>query len=181
MGKALIIVGSRREGNSYNLANKIKEELKKDRIVSYIIVPGNQKIHLCTGCMDCDENGVCDFTDDMKNNIDKVLECDTLIFISPARWILLSGDIKIFMDRLNPLYSNKKLKDKKMIAISIGSSAKDTYSTNDVVRSITNFAESSGMNTILTYEFNDCLDFTDILGQEDKINKLIEKIKIIVK
>ena len=36
---------------------------------------------------------VYDFTDDMKNNIDKVLECDTLIFISPARWNF-SGDIK---------------------------------------------------------------------------------------
>lgn len=179
--KVTIIVGSRREGNSYKLSQKLKESFKKNRIVSSIIVPGNQKIYLCTGCMDCDENGVCDFDDDMKQNIDKILKSDCLIFITPTRWNLLSGDIKIFMDRLNPLYSNKKLKDKKMIAISIGSSAKDTYSTNDVVRSITNFAESSQMNTILTYEFNDCLDFTDILRQEDKINKLIEKIKVIVK
>ncbi|MBP3635355.1 MAG: flavodoxin family protein [Bacilli bacterium] len=181
MGKALIIVGSRREGNSLNLANKIKEELKKDRITSYIIVPGNQKIHLCTGCMDCDENGVCDFTDDMEKNIDKVLECETLIFITPTRWNLLSGDIKIFMDRLNPLYSNKKLKDKKMVSIAIGSTPKDVYSNNDAVKSLTNFAESSQMNSILTYEFNNCLDFNDILKQEDNINKLIEKIKIITK
>lgn len=181
MGKALIIVGSRREGNSYNLANKIKEELKKNRIVSYIIVPGNQKIHLCTGCMDCDENGICDFSDDMVKNIDKVLECDTLIFITPTRWNLLSGDIKIFMDRLNPLYSNKKLKDKKMVAISIGSTPKDVYSNDDAVKSLTNFAESSSMNVILTYQFDNCLDFKDILKKEDEINKLIEKLKIICK
>lgn len=181
MGKALIVVGSRREGNSYNLANKIKDELKKDRIVSYIIVPGNQKIHLCTGCMDCDENGICDFTDDMQRNIDRLLECDTIIFITPARWNLLSGDIKIFMDRLNPLYANKKMEGKKMVAISIGSSPKDVYSTDDAVKSLTNFAESASMDAVLTYQFNNCLDFKDILKQEDNINNLIEKLKIIIK
>lgn len=181
MGRALIVVGSRREGNSYNLANKIKDELKKDRIVSYIIVPGNQKIHLCTGCMDCDENGICDFTDDMQRNIDRLLECDTIIFITPTRWNLLSGDIKIFMDRLNPLYSNKKMKGKKMVAISIGSSPKDVYSTDDGVKSLTNFAESANMDAVLTYQFNNCLDFEDILKQENNINNLIERLKIILK
>ena len=103
----LIIVGSRREGNSYNLAKKIKEELEKVRIICKIITPGNQKIHLCTGCMDCDKNGVCDFTDDMKNNIDLIRQENTIMFITPTRWNLLSGDLKIFMDRLNPLYKNK--------------------------------------------------------------------------
>lgn len=181
MGKTLIVVGSRREGNSYNLANKIKDELKKDRIVSYIIVPGNQKIHLCTGCMDCDKNGICDFTDDMQRNIDRLLECDTIIFITPARWNLLSGDIKIFMDRLNPLYVSKKMESKKMVAISIGSSPKDVYSTDDAVKSLTNFAESANMDAVLTYQFNNCLDFKDILKQEDNINSLIEKLKIIIK
>lgn len=181
MGKALIVVGSRRVGNSYNLANKIKEELKKDRIVSYIIVPGNQKIHLCTGCMDCDENGICDFTDDMEKNIEKLLECDTIIFITPTRWNLLSGDIKIFMDRLNPLYASKKLKDKKMVAIAIGSAPKDVYSSDDAVKSLTNFSESAQMKTILTYEFNNCLDFKDILKQEENIKTLIEKLKVIIK
>ena len=179
MGKVLIVVGSRREGNSYNLANKIKEELKKDRITSYIIVPGNQKIHLCTGCMDCDENCVCDFTDDMEKNIDRLLECDTVIFITPTRWNLLSGDIKIFMDRLNPLYNSKKLEGKKFVAISIGAAPKDVYSTDDAVKSLTNFAESAKMNCVLTYEFNNCLDFTDILSQEENIKKLIEKLKVI--
>ena len=44
----VIIVGSRREGNSYYLANKIKEGLAKERIRTTIITPGNQKIHICT-------------------------------------------------------------------------------------------------------------------------------------
>ena len=77
--------------------------------------------------MDCDESGVCDFYDDMISNIEKVNKSDTLIFITPTRWNLLSGDIKIFMDRLNPLYVPKKLEGKKAIAIAIGSTAKEDF------------------------------------------------------
>ena len=95
MAKALIIIGSRREGNSYLLANKIKEALKRERISVATITPGNQKIYLCTGCMDCDETGVCDFNDDMIENINKVVDSEYLIFVTPTRWNLLSGDKKI--------------------------------------------------------------------------------------
>ena len=52
MGRVLIVVGSRRDGNSSHLAKKIKEGLGRERISSDIITPGNQKIYLCTGCMD---------------------------------------------------------------------------------------------------------------------------------
>lgn len=176
MSKVLIVVGSRREGNSYHLAKKIKNGLKRYRIPAYTIVPGNQKIYLCTGCMDCDRNGVCDFTDDMKDNIEKVLDCDTIIFITPTRWNLLSGDIKIFMDRLNPLYASNKLKNKNFIGISIAAEDKDTYSSNEAVKSLTNFSEKAGMKTLFTYEFNHCLNFRDILKQEEVISKLIQKI-----
>ena len=175
--RCLIIVGSRRNGNSLKLAKKIKEELKKERIISNIIVPGNQKIYVCTGCMDCDSSGQCDFYDDMISNIEKVNKSDTLIFITPTRWNLLSGDIKIFMDRLNPLYVPKKLENKKAIAIAIGSSGKQEFSTNGAISSIDSFCENSKMNLIFKYEFNECLDSDDILNKQDEINKIINEIK----
>lgn len=177
MGKVAIIVGSRREGNSYNLAIKIKEYLKKDRNVCWVITPGNQKIYLCTGCMDCDESGVCDFDDDMQDNIKKIKEADTLIFITPTRWNTLSGDLKILIDRLNPLYASNGLKDKNMINIAIGSKGKELYSTDGAITALGNFAESAKMKVILTYQFNDCLESADILKKEEEVNKLLEDIK----
>lgn len=177
MGKVAIIVGSRREGNSYNLAKKIKEYLKKERCMCSIITPGNQKIYLCTGCMDCDENGVCDFNDDMEDNIKKVKEASMIIFITPTRWNTLSGDLKIFMDRLNPLYSKEELKDKKMINIAIGSKGKELYSTDGAITALGNFAESAKMKVVLTYQFNDCLESDDILKKEEELNKLLSDIK----
>ena len=181
MAKVLIIIGSRREGNSAILGKKIKEALKKERISVDIITPGNQKIYLCTGCMDCDENGVCDFKDDMVDNVAKVKDSDYLIFITPTRWNLLSGDIKIFMDRLNPLYASRKLEGKKMIALAVGAKKKEEYSVDGAITSLGSFADSSGMKMVYHKEFYDCLEFEDILKQEENINKMLEEIKKIIK
>lgn len=177
MSKICIIVGSRRDGNSAKLAKLIKDKLKKERIISNIITPGNQKIYLCTGCMDCDENGKCDFKDDMDENINKILQSDTLIFITPARWNLLSGDLKIFMDRLNPLYTTKKLEGKKMVSIVIGGKKKEEYSTEAALTSLNSFANSAGMKVIYQYEFNECLLANDILEKSEEIDKVIKDLE----
>ena len=173
----VIVVGSRRNGNCLKLANKIKNELDKERIHTSIIVPGNQKIHVCTGCMDCDKDGICDFTDDMKQNIEEIKKNNYIMFITPTRWNLISGDMKMFIDRLNPMYSRKELKDKKMIAVSIGSKDKSLYSTEAALTSLASFAEAAGMNLILDKQFHNCLKDDDILSQEEEINKFIDDIK----
>ncbi len=177
----LIFVGSRRDGNSLKLANMVKKELEKERVSAEIIVPGNQLIKVCTGCMDCDKTQRCDFRDDMDDNIRKIKNEDILLFITPVRWNLLSGDLKIFIDRLNPLYSIQGLKDKKAIIVAIGSKAKDVYSTTDAVSSLRNFVDAAGMKCTLTYEFNDCLKSGDIELQEDEVNIFLEKVKTTLK
>lgn len=173
----IIIVGSRHDGNSLKLANKIKESLDNERVYCEIIVPGNQKIHICTGCMDCDKDVKCDFTEDMECNINKIKSDNIIMFITPTRWNLLSGDLKIFMDRLNPMYTRKELKNKKMIAISIGCKDESLYSVDSSLTSLNSFAEAAGMKVILEEKFYNCLKDSDILKQEEKINKLISSIK----
>lgn len=173
----LIVVGSRRNGNSLALANYVKKELENERIHVDIIVPGNQRIHLCTGCMDCDKTGVCDFTDDMKSNIDKICDEDIVMFITPARWNLLSGDIKIFMDRLNPLFSRKGLVGKKAIAVAIGAKAKDFYSSYEAMESLRSFFEASGMDCVLTWNFCECKDAKDIMNDMTELQKFVAEVK----
>jgi len=181
MARVLTMIGSRREGNCALLEKKIKQALKKERISVDSITPGNQKIYLCTGCMDCDETGVCDFKDDMVENVEKVKEADYLVFITPTRWNLLSGDLKIFIDRLNPLYASRKLEGKKMIALVVGSKKKEEYSTDGALTSLGSFADSSGMKMVYHKEFNECLKYNDILEQEEEITKTIDEIKKIIK
>lgn len=176
MARVLFIVGSRRKGNCYHLMEKLSDGLMKERISTDVIVPGNQKIYLCTGCMDCDKNQVCDFKDDMEENIKKVKNADVLIFITPTRWNTLSGDLKIFMDRLNPLYSTKELKDKRIIAMAVGSKKHDEYSTDGALTSIGSFIEGAEAKLIYSCEFDRCLDFTDILNQTEKIDRVLQDI-----
>ena len=176
----LIVVGSRRDGNCSILAQKVKETLDKERIHCEIITPGNQKIHLCTGCMDCDKDGICGFTDDMKSNIDKIKNEEYLVFITPTRWNLLSGDLKIFMDRLNPLYSTQGLKGKKLIAVAIGAKDKNLYSSESALTSLLSFGESAKMECIYDYQFDHCLNANDILNQEQELNEFINQVKTLV-
>jgi len=173
----LIIVGSRRDGNSLKLANKVKEALEKDRIFTEIIVPGNQKIHICTGCCDCDEDGKCDFTDDMEKNIDKIKKEEYIMMITPTRWNLLSGDLKIFIDRLNPMYAREELKDKKLIAVSIGAKQKDLYSTEASLSALISFAQSAKMQVILEKQFCNCLKEDAIYEQTQEIESFIQDVK----
>ncbi len=176
MARVLMIVGSRRDGNCAHLARKIKEGFARERISSDIITPGNQKIYLCTGCMDCDKNGVCDFNDDMKSNIEKMNESEVILFLTPTRWNTLSGDLKIFIDRLNPLFSTKRLKDKKVIALVVGAKKRNEYSTDGALTSLGSFFESAEANMIYYHQFDQCLGFTDILNQEDKIEQVIQEM-----
>ncbi len=176
MARVLIVVGSRRKGNSYNLANILNNSFANSRISSDIITPGNQKIYLCTGCMDCDKNGVCDFKDDMEENINLVNNAEVIIFITPTRWNTLSGDLKIFMDRLNPLYSTKGLKDKKIISLVIGSKKRDEYSLDGAMTSITSFIEGCDAKLIYKAYFDECLDFEDILKQGEHVDKVVKDI-----
>ncbi len=173
----LIVVGSRRNGNSLALAKLIKSELDKDRIRTDIIVPGDQRIHICTGCMDCDATGVCDFIDDMKRNIELIKKEDVIMFITPVRWNLLSGDIKIFMDRLNPLYARRELAGKKAIVVSIGAKPKDVYSSFEAGASIRNFIEAAEMECVLTWEFNDCKDDKDLMEKREDLQTFVENVR----
>ncbi|MCP5322746.1 MAG: NAD(P)H-dependent oxidoreductase [Candidatus Paracaedibacteraceae bacterium] len=64
--------------------------------------------------------------DDFKILALKMLEAECIIFITPVYWYSMSGQLKVFFDRLNDLTSFKKpcgrqLKDKSMAFIATGS------------------------------------------------------------
>ncbi len=172
-----MIIGSRREGNCLYLGKKIVSMLKNMRVPVSYIVPGNQKIYLCTGCMDCDQKGFCDFKDDMIGNIKRVREASLLIFITPVRWNLLSSDIKVFMDRLNPLYAGHELEGKKTIHIAIGAEGKENYSSEGAITSLGLFQESANMICLGHYTLNHCLQVQDQKKQEENVNYILRQVK----
>ncbi|AGB01453.1 flavodoxin family protein [Methanoregula formicica] len=58
------------------------------------------KITPCTACEGCSFNGICVFEDDMPALVERMKEADGVVFASPVYIDNVSGQMKIFFDRL---------------------------------------------------------------------------------
>lgn len=106
MKKVLIVNSSpREEGNCTTFSVHLKKKLDVSTIPCKLINLKDYHIEFCTGCFECDETGKCVFDDDYTNIIiPAVKECDILIWVSPNYCRLLSSRMKLFIERLCPIY-----------------------------------------------------------------------------
>ncbi|MGN1195765.1 MAG: flavodoxin family protein, partial [Acutalibacteraceae bacterium] len=59
----------------------------------------------CKGCLACQKTGKCVIKDDIASIIDTVRSADVLVFASPVYYYSVSGQLKTFLDRMNPIYT----------------------------------------------------------------------------
>jgi len=176
----LILVGSARRGNSLFLANCIadantNEDLEVIRLSDY-------DINFCTGCLECDETHQCYIRDGMDELIEKLKETETLVMITPARYSLLSGDCKVFIDRLNPTAVSGELVGKKFIAVAVGQSqgGPEDHSIDLAAKSLVDFAENAGFEVLGHYSVYNCYD-ADAAQKQEGIEKLCQEIASILR
>lgn len=179
MKKTLIIVGSARKGSSLFIGECTKEYLARMGILAETIQLSDYKIDYCDGCLICDETGICHKEDDVVYLIEKVKEADGVIFVSPTRWSLLSGDMKVFMDRWNPLAGRGVFDAKKSLIVSVGqTNRKDSESIGRALASLRFFSDDAGFQFCGEFAFEECLGSNDIKDKESQIiefTKLLEK------
>ena len=103
--KVLIISSSLRAGsNSEILAHEAeKGALAAGNEVEFISLK-DKNIKFCIGCMTCQETHKCVIKDDMPELMTKVRDADVIIFTTPIYYYEMSGQLKTFLDRCNPLY-----------------------------------------------------------------------------
>lgn len=108
MKKVLIISSSLRGGsNSEVLAHEAeKGAIDAGHEVEFLSLKG-KNIKFCIGCLVCQKTYNCVQDDDMANIIEKVQNADVLIFATPIYYYELSGQLKTFLDRCNPLFPQK--------------------------------------------------------------------------
>ena len=100
--KVLMINGSYRKKNTYNILTQIGHILKKHDIESEILNLFDFQIGDCTGCDDlCIRGGGCRIKDDMPAVMQKILESDGLILSSPVYLGGVTSRFKAFADRTN--------------------------------------------------------------------------------
>lgn len=122
--KILSICGSPRKGNSETILLKLRELLKNRGANNEIILLRECNIERCHGCVEfCNRHHQCRIRDDMDNILEKMVQADAYIFISPNYFQMPPGLFKDFIDRSNILFyksSETQLKSKKTIVISLG-------------------------------------------------------------
>lgn len=112
MKKVLIISGSPRKGGN--------SDILCDQFMAGAIAAGHQvekvrlqekKINFCLGCGVCNETHRCIQKDDMADLLDKMVNADVIVLATPVYFYGMDGQMKTFIDRCVPRYTEISDKD----------------------------------------------------------------------
>jgi len=121
-----IIASPRKVGNTAWVVNKILEGAKEQGADIQSWCFSDLDIKPCRGCLCCHEEGDpgCIIKDDMQELYGAIEQADALVFGSPVYMGQMSGQAKIFTDRLfaqiSPRFSphyKEKVRNKKLILV----------------------------------------------------------------
>ena len=108
----LISASPREESNSEALGDEFLRGAKEAGHRVEKIRLADKTINYCTGCLDCiSEPGFCSQQDDMTEIREKMLAADVLIFATPVYFHAMNGQMKVFIDRVCPIYTMLRDKD----------------------------------------------------------------------
>jgi multimeric flavodoxin WrbA len=191
MTNYLFISGSPRPGNNETIMQHLFHELlnssNSDLIDAVILYPRSDDIKRCVGCLKCQDanetnySEICAIRDGMSKNLDLMTQADVIIMSTPNYCDNVSGLLKDFIDRLNPLYHKNLLEGKKLVAIVVGG-GQEEHSERIVQENggLFALADSYKMNLVSSYIFK-ALHINDISediarGKESRILPELEKI-----
>ena len=180
------IVGSPRKGNTETMVRATLGGAKEAGAETEIILLRELELKMCDGCLQCDETGKCHFDDAMNELNERLSEADGFLIGTPARGSLLSGNLKVFLDRTNPLAVPERLKGKVAGIIVVGQSPEDEkeQSIRKAAESVENYCSNARIETVGTVlgfnAFNEGDINKDVKTLEDckKLGKaLVEHLK----
>lgn len=108
MKKVLVISSSpRRGGNSDTLCDKFIQGAISAGNKAEKVFLRDKSIHPCLGCGYCSTNDYseCAKADDMTEILKKMIEADVIVFSTPVYFYTMSGQLKIFIDRMCGCYT----------------------------------------------------------------------------
>lgn len=108
MKNVLIISTSLRGGsNSDILAQECLRGAKAAGHEAELVSLKGTNIQYCVGCLMCHKTGSCVLKDDAQALMEKVRKAQVLIFATPIYYYEMCGQMKTFLDRMNPLYESQ--------------------------------------------------------------------------
>ncbi|MBX4262547.1 flavodoxin family protein (plasmid) [Clostridium estertheticum] len=164
MKNIFVYVGSKSGEKSSTLGvvkdiiDKVIEIIGEENINVSIYSPSLSKINSCYSCNNCFYEGNCiqDENDDMEEIKNNLENADIVIFASPVYMHNVSGDMKIFIDRISYWSHLLKLRGKVGLAIST-SSGNGLDITTSYINKVMNFLgiKVVGALSIVPYKKNE--------------------------
>ncbi|MDE6849777.1 MAG: flavodoxin family protein [Clostridia bacterium] len=118
MKKIIVVTSSpRKNGNSEILAQKFADgALSAGNKVTTVAVR-DIGLQFCIGCLYCNSHEKCVQNDGMNALYSSFENADVIVFSTPVYYYSVCGQLKTFLDRLNPLYVRKnRFKDVYLLA-----------------------------------------------------------------
>lgn len=112
MKEVLIISSSpRKNGNSDILCDRFAEGAAESGHKTEKIFLASKNIGYCRGCGVCNTTHKCVQKDDMAEILDKMVKADVIVFATPVYFYTMDGQMKTFIDRTVPRYTEIADKD----------------------------------------------------------------------
>lgn len=105
--KKVIIISStpRKGGNSEILAREFEKGAKESGNDVEFFTLREMNYGWCKGCLACHKTNRCVIADDLQPLAQVLSKADVLVFASPVYYYSVCGQLKTFLDRMNPIYS----------------------------------------------------------------------------
>ena len=107
MSKKVVVISTsiRANSNSEDLAKSFADGATfAGNEVDFITLKDKQ-ISFCKGCLACQQTGKCVIKDDVTKIMDKFIDSDIVVWATPIYYYEISGQMKVLIDRLNPMFS----------------------------------------------------------------------------
>lgn len=107
MSKKVVVISTsiRANSNSEDLAKSFADGATfAGNEVDFITLKDKQ-ISFCKGCLACQQTGKCVIKDDVTKIMDKFIDSDIVVWATPIYYYEMSGQMKVLIDRLNPMFS----------------------------------------------------------------------------
>lgn len=105
--KSAVIISSspRKGGNSELLAEEFTRGARSAGHRTEIIFLRDLELNFCRGCLACQKTKRCVIRDGADDVLETVRSADVLAFATPVYYYSVSGQLKTFLDRMNPIYA----------------------------------------------------------------------------
>lgn len=169
--KIVILYGSPRKGDTYEIVDKVKSELNDLSSVSLEIDEvflTDYDYGFCKGCYNCFEFGEdkCPHYNQINPIIDKIKACDGLIVTSPVYVLHVTAMLKNFFDHMAYFYHRPYFFTKKALAVSSTGGA----GVKGVLSYMEEDLENMGFNKVCK------IGLTNARRDDEKLEKEIKKV-----